>query len=310
MNKAIITGADGFLGRHLVDRLLAEGVEVWAIVYPESPMKDVYLGRPFVTTVCTDYSQLALHTSSFPKGIDAFYHLAWQGVNAESRDDFEMQSQNIGLTFNCLKFAHDIGVNKFIIPGSTSEYLEYGKPINEKALPTPQNAYGAVKVALRYLSKAYADQISVGLIYTVITGIYASDRKDNNVIFYTIDKLLRGEKPSLTKLEQKWDYVYIDDVVEALYLIGDKGRPGKFYAIGSGDNKPLYEYIEQIREYIKPSASLGIGEIPYKNEILPSSCIDLSALQDDTGFVPKVGFAEGIRRVINEYRKEMFSETN
>lgn len=60
----------------------------------------------------------------------------------------------------------------------------------------------------------------------VITGIYAADRRDNNIIFYVIDKLLRKEKPLMTKLEQLWDYINIRDVVEALTLIGEKGQGG------------------------------------------------------------------------------------
>lgn len=304
MRNAVVTGADGFIGRHLTERLLASGVEVWAVVYPGSPAKDMYVGREHVHTVCSDFSELAWHIREFPERVDAFYHFAWQGVNAESRQDFAVQMENISLTLKCIRFARALRAEKFILPGSTSEYLEYGRPIDEKALPTPQNAYGSVKVALRYLASAYAEQLGIGLIYAVITGIYAADRKDNNVIFYTIDKLLKREKPSLTGLEQKWDYVYIDDAIEALYLIGEKGKTGKFYAIGHGDNQPLSKYIEEIHRSIAPDIPLGLGEVAYKNDRLPSSCISLTALREDTGFAPRVDFHEGIQRVIAAMKQE------
>ena len=161
---------------------------------------------------------------------------------------------------------------------------------------------------MRYLAEEYARQAGISFIYVVIAGIYAADRKDNNVIFYTIDKLLRGEKPSLTKLEQLWDYVSIEDVVDALALIGDKGENGAFYAIGHGDNQPLYKYIEIIHKYIDPDIPLGIGDVPYTNDRLPSSCIDLSRLYKDTGFVPKVNFEDGIQRVIETMKKEKYDE--
>lgn len=305
MKTAIIAGADGFIGRHLTERLLEAGTEVWAIVYPGSPSRDIYLGREGVHTVCAEFTELEGRREEFPRNADIFYDFAWQGVNAAQRDDLELQMANIPLTLDCLRFAAGIGAKKFLLPGSTSEYLGYGKPLDEKALPTPQNAYGSVKVALRYLAGSLAEQLGVGLVYAVITGIYAADRRDNNVIFYTIDKLLRGEKPSLTRLEQLWDYVYIDDVAEALYLIGEKGLGGRFYAIGHGDNQPLSRYIEEIRDCIDPSLPLGLGEVPYKNGELPCSCIDLTALTRDTGFRPRVAFSDGVRRVISAMKQEM-----
>ncbi len=304
MKKVIITGADGFIGRHLVEYLLEKGIEVWAIVHPESPKRDIFISRENVCTVCATIPELSNYIERFPYDADAFYHFAWQGVDADSRDDFSLQIENIKYSLESIKFASEIRAKRIIIPGSTSEYLYCGGLINGTTLPTPQNAYGSIKVALRYLAFAYAKQLGIDMIYTVITGIYAADRKDNNVIYYTIEKLLEGEKPSLTKLEQLWDYIYIDDVVEALFLVAEKGKNGKIYAIGKGDNRPLRDYIESIRDCINPKLPLGIGEIAYSNERMPSSCIDLTEIQRDVGFIPKVDFLEGIRKVIFAMKEE------
>lgn len=305
MKKVIITGADGFIGSNFVKKLVENQIEVWAVIYPQSKTKHRISGLRGVHCVEADISELNIRIEEFPREADAFYHFAWQGVNADERNDLELQLANIDLCLQAIKLAANLGVHKFILPGSTSEYLYYGKPINEFAIPSPQNAYGSVKVALRYLAEQYARQLKVSFIYVVITGIYAADRKDNNVIFYTIDKLLRGEKPSVTKLEQLWDYVNIQDVVEALSLIGAKGKNGVFYAIGHGDNQPLYKYIEIIRDYIDGSLPLGIGEVPYANDRLPSSCIDLTKIYEDTGFIPKVNFEDGIKEVIDMMKKEI-----
>lgn len=308
MKKVIITGADGFIGSNFVKELVKNSVEVWAIVYPQSETKHRISTLEGVHCIETDINQLQNRVAEFPKEVDAFYHFAWQGVNANDRNNLELQLKNIDLCLKCMEFASAVGARKFILPGSTSEYLYYGKPINEQAIPSPQNAYGSVKVALRYLAEQYAKQQDMDFIYVVITGIYAADRRDNNVIFYTIDKLLRGEKPSVTKLEQLWDYVNIQDVVEALRLIGEKGKNRAFYAIGHGDNQPLYKYIEIIHNYIDVNLPLGIGEVPYADDLLPSSCIDLSRIYEDTGFVPKVDFKEGIKAVIDTMEKEICNE--
>lgn len=308
MKSVIITGADGFIGSNFIKELVKNHVEVWAVIYPQSETKFRIMGLEDVHCIEADISQLLERADEFPKGADAFYHFAWQGVNADDRNNLGTQLQNIDLCLKCIEFAAAVSAQKFILPGSTSEYLYYGKPINEHAIPSPQNAYGSVKVALRYLAEQHARQLGVGFIYVVITGVYAADRKDNNVIFYTIDKLLRREKPSVTKLEQLWDYVNIQDVVEALMLVGQKGKKGAFYAIGRGDNQPLYKYIEIIHNYIDAELPLGIGDVPYASDVLPSSCIDLTRLCEDTGFVPKVDFEEGIKAVINTMEKERCNE--
>ena len=308
MKKVIVTGADGFIGSNFIKKLVKQHVEVWAVIYPQSVTKHRVKGLEGVHCIDVDIEELEDRISDFPQEVDAFYHFAWQGVNANDRNNLELQLKNIDLCLHCIKFAATINVHKFILPGSTSEYLYYGKPIPDMAVPSPQNAYGTVKVAVRYLAEQYARQMNIDFIYVVITGIYAADRRDNNVIFYVIDKLLRGEKPSVTKLEQLWDYVNIQDVVEALELIGEKGKNGAFYSIGHGDNQPLYKYIEIIHNYINPDLPMGIGEIPYANDVLPSSCIDLSRIHEDTGFVPSINFKDGIKAVIDTMKKEIVDE--
>ena len=120
--------------------------------------------------------------------------------------------------------------------------------------------------------------------------------------------MLKKEKPSLTKLEQLWDYVYIDDVVAALVAVGEHGKGGAVYAIGHGDNWELSNYIRIIHQKINPSLPLGIGDIPYPSGKLPCSCIDLTDIERDTGFKPQIDFEKGITMVINKIRLEVEHE--
>lgn len=305
MKKVMITGADGFIGRNLVRKLLNEDIEIYAIVYPGNNIFKNYTSEKLHVR-CMDLNQVMNHIREFPVDeIDTLYLLAWAGVRPELRNDLDVQMLNVTMTLDCMKFAIALGIKKIVFPGSTNEYLFYGKPINKDAIPSPNNAYGAAKIALRYLCSDFARRNNVEFIYAIIVGIYAADRRDNNVIYYTIDKLLNKEKPSLTKLEQLWDYVYIDDVLDALFLIGEKGQDGAVYGIGHEDNWPLSNYISIIHKKIDPSLPLGIGEVPYSSDIIPSSCIDLTDIRRDTGFEPKVDFEQGITKVINRIKTDM-----
>lgn len=63
-----------------------------------------------------------------------------------------------------------------------------------------------------------------------------------------------------------WDYLYSADAGYAMYLLGEKGVPGKTYCIGGGTARPLREYIEAIRDAAAPGAEIGFGEIPYQEK--------------------------------------------
>lgn len=303
MNSVVITGADGFIGSHLVRVFAAQDVKVYAIIMENSPLRQRIEGIENTIIVEGNLLQWQDMIESLPELPDAFFHLAWAGVTPDSRNSVSIQLPNITLCLNAARLAHEIGAQRFVIPGSTSEYAECGQLINETARPSPQNAYGAAKISVRYLCASLCEELELPFIYVVITGIYSADRIDNNIIYYAISNLLDKKRPSFTKLEQLWDYVHIDDVTLALSLIAGKGKANAFYVIGHGDNWPLSNYIYQIRDIIAPNAELGIGDIPYKNDKMPSSCVDLTTLREDTGFEPRIPFEVGIQQVISKVRE-------
>lgn len=304
MKAVVIAGSDGFIGCHLTRYLAEHGITVYAMTIPDSPMVSRIENIPNVKVLQQNLTATEILTAELPRQPMAFIHLAWTGVSPENRDSVALQTKNIDLCLQAVRLAAEIGAERFILPGSTMEYAYCGQDINEKACPSPQNAYGATKISARYLCQALCKELGLPYIYTVITGIYAADREDSNVIYYTISELLNGRKPSLTALEQPWDYVHIDDVVRALCLITQKGRDGAFYAIGHGDNCPLSRYVYMIRDLIDPSLPLGIGDVPYQDGRIPSSCVDMTSLKADTGFVPRVSFEEGIQKVIEHIKEK------
>lgn len=305
MIQVVITGADGFIGSHLVTFFNSVNIPVIALVIPGNKSNSRILSLENVTIIecnLNKWDDICLPIES-DKDI-LFYHLAWAGVSPEYRNSIEKQLVNIQLALDAEKLAKKLNVKKFITLGSTMEYLYAGKPIDETALPTPQTAYGATKVAVRYLCQEFAREENLPFIYVVATGVYGADRLDDNVITYTARKLLHKERPSLTRLEQLWDYIHIDDLVKALYLIGEKGQSGGFYAVGHGDNYPLMHYVKIIHNLIDPTLPIGIGDIPYMTTQLPSSCVNLLPLIHDTGFKPKICFEEGVKDVIAFLEKE------
>lgn len=305
MQTVVITGADGFIGTHLTKHLISNGYEVYGQVMKDSPTRSRLDGLKNVHIVEGELECFENLVAALPQKPSSFVHLAWAGVTPDQRTDLSTQMYNVTLSTAAVKLAAMIDAQKFIFPGSTMEYIYYGKPINKEATPSPLNAYGEAKIAAKDICRALCKELGVPFIYTVISGIYSEERKDNNVIYYTINQLLRKEKPALTKLEQLWDYVHIDDVVYAYRLVIEKGKADAFYTIGHGDNWPLSNYICKIRDIIDPLLPLGIGEVPYKNNNMPCSCVDLSAIYEDTGFVPQISFEDGISKVIAAVKNQI-----
>ena len=115
------------------------------------------------------------HVRDFQEAIDVMYHFAWMGVRPEVRNDLDVQMINLNMTIDCMKLAIAVGIKKIVFPGSTNEYLYYGKPLNKDAVPSPNNAYGATKIALRYICSDYAQRNNIEFVYAIVAGIYAAD---------------------------------------------------------------------------------------------------------------------------------------
>lgn len=303
MKSVIVLGANGFLGSKLANTLAARGCSVLAMVDGRFPYEHLkHIDR--IRTIEFSLSRLE-DLNDYPdfNSVDTLYNMAWSGVNALSRNEAEEQAQNILYGLKVMAFAKHHNIKKIIVPGSASEVSCGGSTITGREIPAPSDMYSAAKVATRYVCQTYADQHDIELIWTLITSVYGPGRNDNNLISYTIQSLLKGEKPQYTKLEQKWDYLYIDDLMNAFFLLGEKGIGGKVYPIGSGIYHRMRDYVEKIRDLINPSAELGIGTLPYKKKnVIDNQMMDITELQKDTGFVPKVSFADGIVEVIKYFK--------
>lgn len=299
MKKIIITGANGFMGKHLAQKYLEEQCDVYCLV-----QKGATVNFNNAKVIEFDLDKIEEIESLLPVDADVLYHLAWAGVSTTYKNDYSIQSQNIAYTLGVLEMASRIRCKKVICPGSVSEYAISDSRVDGLSRPCPADMYSACKASARIICDMYAKQHGIDFVWALITSIYGPGREDNNIITYSIKAFLSKEKPSFTKLEQQWDYLYIDDLINALYLLGVSKTTQDTYVIGSGKEQSLAKYIEIVRDMIDPSLEMGIGELPYKTARVDNSIVDISALQRDTGFEPSVDFKEGIRRTIEYFRKK------
>ena len=301
--KCVVIGANGYIGFQLTQYLVTQHCDVVALV----PSGFNYEHVKKLPIQCIEFSFDNLHLVEIfaCKNADVLYNMAWVGVNANDRNNAEVQSLNILYNIRVVEFVTNHSIKKLIVPGSASQYACSQRVIDGTGEFAPSDVYAAAKNAVYEYLKALSEQRGVSMIWTLITSIYGPGRDDNNLISYAIKSLLNGERPSFTGLEQQWDYLYISDLLKAFYLLGVNGKEGIVYPIGSGKHRQMREYVEIIRDSINPSLPLGIGDKPYKSKVIDNQILDITSLEKDTGFKADYSFEEGIQTVIDDFRNRM-----
>lgn len=302
MERVVLTGGTGFIGSWLVEELISHGIETVVLVrnLDRAGQNQLFCNKnvQLIEYYSQQYQTMILEKSK----VDAFYHLAWEGVSTELKNESELQLENIRFSMEMLELANAIGAKRFIATGTVAEYAFSENIMDINGRQTPNDMYGAAKTAVHYMLETRARLLKMPFNWAVVPSTFGEGRRDNNIITYTITSLLRGEKPSFGYLLQMWDFLHVKEVVRALWLIGEKGVADKTYGIGSGVFKPLKDYIMQIRDIINPELPLGIGDIPSLSDKAFSSCVSIYDITKDTGFVPEISFEEGIRRTIPYYK--------
>lgn len=305
MKKAIITGANGPLGISLIEQLVEKNIFVTAIVRPGSQRnKDI----PFlkgVSVVECDLSNIFSLKNRLPDKYDAFFHFGWNTASREIVSDPFAQEPCISHTLQSVELAYHLGCKVFVGAGSWAEYGNVEEVITADTPINPRSSYGIAKFAAGKLSRQACKAFGMRHCWCRILSLYGPFDKETTAIMYCIYSLLRGQKPLLTKAEQRWDYIYSKDCARAFYLIAEKGKDGAVYPIGSGQARPLREYFEIIRDYIDSNMSLGLGDKPYPDGQVMNLCADITMLARDTGFKPEYLFDRGIHETIDWVKKAL-----
>lgn len=305
IKRAVITGATGMIGLALIEYLQSINIEVTALIRPGSEKRNRL--KDFKKLKITEMDLSCLKAEGLPES-DAFFHLGWEGTFGASRNDMYLQNRNIRYTLDAVKMAEELGCHVFIGAGSQAEYgraaAQGEQKLSAETPVFPETGYGMAKLCAGQMSREYCRRLGIRHEWVRILSVYGPYDTEKTMVMSTIRKLLSGERPVFSKGEQRWDYLYAADAARALYCIANKGSDGAVYPLGSGKEKPLYEYIKTIRDMVNKKAELGIGELPYGENQVMFLCAETTSLAGDTGFVPEISFEEGIARTVEWCRNE------
>ncbi len=303
MEYVIVTGANGFIGKTLVNALLEKGYHVVAL---DIRFDDVLANDSRVTCVNVMNKEVAALADKIPhQEYRCFFHLAWAGTSGPARADYEVQLNNVKLTCDYIKMCSEIGCKRVVYASSINEMETYEYLQSDDIEPTGGYIYGTGKLAAHLMGETVAKLNGIEFIPVIITNIYGVGEKSARMIYTSINKLIHKEHCSFTSGYQTYDFIYITDAINSIISVAEKGKAFNRYYIGSGEPKPLREFLLEMRDIVDPEAELGLGDIPFKGVDISYDQFDLKKVERDTGYKNEVSFAEGIRMTAEYIRKEI-----
>lgn len=304
MKKAVVTGANGFVGSAVCRELTACGVEVIALVRGKESDVSSIAALPGIRVIYCPMDQYGkLPGILCDRNIDVFYHFAWDGSAGPKRGKEAVQLKNIQYTCDLVRICAAMGCKRFVFASSIMIY-EIMTQIEKGLVPGINALYCSAKLAADYMAATIASGVGVDYLRGIISNIYGPGENSPRLVNTSLRKLLKGEHCAFSPGEQLYDFIYCDDAAAAFVAIGDKGLPQKPYYIGSMEPRSLKEFLTIMRDQVDRRIEIGLGELPYNGFSLTYQEFDIRALSRDTGFVPKVPFAEGIRRTIRWLQKQ------
>ena len=313
MDNAYITGATGAIGMALVELLLKKEVNTTVFVRENSKRikqfdvfeEEIKNGRlKIVFCALNELSALdAAKLINLNAHASAFFHLGWDGTFGASRNDTEIQEKNIIYTLDAVRLAKKIGCDTFVGAGSQAEYGRLSGKVSPNTQALPENEYGRCKLEAGEKSRALCRELHIRHKWARILSVYGPYDGDRTMIMSVISALFNKKNIELTKGIQTWDYIFSYDAANALYLISDSKRTDfKTYCIGSGIERQLRDYIEEIADCMRADRHLlQFGAVPYTDKQVMRLCADIHALVNDTGFEVTYSFRDGIRKTIDWY---------
>jgi UDP-glucose 4-epimerase len=301
--KVVVTGAAGFIGSHLVDRLLSEGHEVTGVdafvdFYPRAAKeKNLRAARDHRRFRLIEGEVQSLPLVDLLDGASQVYHLAAQaGVRSSwGREFAQYSNHNVLATQHLLEAAVDAGVPRLVYASSSSVYGAAELPLREDAACHPLSPYGVTKLAAEHLACLYERNHGLPVVSLRYFTVYGP-RQRPDMAFHRFLAAARDGTPVriFGDGKQTRDFTYVDDIVTATRRAGDSGRPGCVYNVGGGQRLALEDVLRTIEQVT--GRKLAITRDEAQKGDMRDTFADTTAAKRDLGFQPSVALPEGLAR--------------
>jgi UDP-glucose 4-epimerase len=291
-----ITGSSGFLGKALVRIFSKNNHKIICLVRNELSSEnsgDLSFIK-YSDKLNTD--SVIVHLSKFQP--DVFIHCAWKGIVGATRNETYQFNYNIPLAIESVLLAKIAGCKQWIGTGSQAEYGNYKKIIIETEATNPNTNYGKAKLAAGILALELCNQLNMKGVWNRIFSLYGPEDNKKYFIPTVINSLKNNKIPQLTKCEQQWDYLYVDDAAEAIYAEVINVKTGIFN-LCSGKTESLKKIVKLIQTLMNNHQDIPFGTLPYSTNQIMQLSGSSNKLKAETGWNPKFTLEKGLTQTIN-----------
>lgn len=315
--RALVTGAAGFIGSHLTERLVSDGHRVLAVdaftdYYERDQKRDnaaVLDGLSNCSFVEVDLRNADV--ASLLADVDVVFHQSGQpGVRASWGDGFEdYVEHNILVTQRLLEASRHRRIERFVFASSSSVYGNAERyPVSESDLPRPQSPYGVTKLAAEHLCGVYARTWGVPTVALRYFTVYGPRQRPDMAMHRLMEAALKQEPfPMYGDGRQVRDFTFVGDVVDANVLAARSNAPaGSVVNIAGGSTTTLSEVIEVIGELQGRPVKLDRrGSQPGDVERTDGRIERAAEL---IGWAPRTPIREGLARQLEWHRRRRDAE--
>ncbi len=294
----LITGAAGFLGSALANRLAREGHQVRGL-------DDLSTGDPQSLSPDVLFTRGDVHDRpklwTLLQDVDCVYHLAARVLVAESQlYPREYNAVNVGGTVSLMEAMRDVGVRRVVLISSGAVYGDQGtQPLRENALPNPRSPYAVSKLCAEYYVRTIGDLWNIETVALRVFNAYGPGQhlppSHPPVIPNFLKQAVRGGTLVVhSDGSQTRDYVYVEDVVNA--MVAAATTPGvnrMMINVGSGQETSVRELASLIVQVTNSNAEVMLN--PRTEPGVSRMCADLDLAKSKLGYRPRVSLQEGLR---------------
>lgn len=309
--SALVTGASGFIGAHLVSRLLSEGNRVTVLARSPSVLPAEWRDRVRVIA-CDDFTESSLRRL-LNAPVETVFHLAAYGVKPDHRDIDEMMRINVGLPAALVRLCAEWRAS-MVMAGTFSEYrspstralLSEDSPLEQGKL------YGSSKAAGGLTASAIANSSGTGFRLLRLFKVYGAGEAPHRLLPALVSGLAKGKRVAISAGTQVLDFVHVDDVVEAMLRADAHGRETGGIAtwnVATGRGHSVREFAEHVAAAMKADTSLlGFGAIAMRKDDEPWLVGSPDLLRAELGWQPSIGLEDGIGAAVAALRPAHFQE--
>lgn len=295
--RVLITGATGFIGKRLVEKLLSENADVYKISGSQTPdaksfRLDITECETLEKVVEKIQPQIILHLAAIP---DQKYSI---------KATWDMVQVNVQGTVNLLDSLRSVSYECFIHVGSYKQYGDGKTPFKEDQELKPLSPYAASKTAAEVFCKFYVKVFESPVIMLRLSTVYGPGQDDHHLIPEIIKHCLDKKDMITTKGEQIRELTYVDDVVEAMIKASTKRAAiGEIINIGSGEAHKVKDVVQKIIKLMGNPIKV-IPKLPYGKKEIQKMIGDNTKARRILDWKPRTNLEEGLKKIIEWFEKK------